>query len=542
LEKECTVANAIELLRSGKKAEIWERYCGYLDMDIRQFMAIQRSLLEEQLAKYGSCELWQSIMRGARPRTVEEFRASVPLTTYREYAPFLLSKKESALPEKAFTWVHTSGRSGEYDVKWIPYSRALYDKVGEAFLAAFLVASAKRKGDVVLREGMSFPYLLAPPPYISGVITESLLQAFPFTVLPSLDRAVSLGFQERIEEAFDCAMGEGLDFFWGMTSILMKLGESFGSGGGTRGSAAKLIKRPRALLRVLKALLAASLRGRPLMPKDIWKVKGAICGGMDTTILKDKVAELWGIVPLEGYGCTEFGAIAFQTWNRENLTFYPHMNFWEFIAEKDYRSFVKDPRYIPRSFLLDEVRAGEDYVLVGTNFHGGAMLRYILGDLVRITSLEDGRTGIRLPQMTFVSRIDGLIDIGGFTRLTEKTIWKAIQDSGIAYEEWTIRKENMGDTPMLRLYIELRDGAETAQSVSEKVHASLKALDEPYRDMEEIAALRPLSVTLLTKGSFRRYFEERQASGADLAQTKPPHVNAPDKVVDNLVRMSNWRI
>jgi len=537
------MVKTIELLRSGRKKEIWERYCGYLDMSLDQVMGIQTSLLAEQLAAYGSCGLWQGIMKGAKPASVEEFRATVPFTTYRDYAPALLAKDEAGLPEKAHTWLHTSGRSGEYEVKWIPYSQALYEKVGEAFLAAFIVSAAKKKGEVALREGMSFPYLLAPPPYISGVITESLLEAFPFSVLPSLDRAVSLGFQERITEAFDCAMSEGLDFFWGMTSILMKLGESFGSAGkGSRGSAGALLRRPRALLRIGRGLLSAALQGRQLMPKDIWKVKGAICGGMDTTILKDKVAELWGLVPLEGYGCTEFGAIAFQTWSREHLTFYPYMNFWEFITEKDYRSLLKDPGYIPRSRLLDEVRAGEDYVLVGTNFHGGAMLRYILGDLVRIVSLEDSRAGIRLPQMTFVSRIDGLIDIGGFTRLTEKTIWLAIQDSGLPYEEWSIRKENSGDSPRLKLYIELREPGATAQSVSERVHESLKALDAPYRDMEEIAALRPMSVTLLTKGTFRRYFEERQASGADLAQTKPPHVNAPDKVIDNLVRMSDWRI
>lgn len=540
--REVDQRTATDLLRQGKRKEIWDRYCGFLDLDINGFMDYQRSLLEEQLQRLSECELGFHIMKGQKPKTLEEFRAVAPITTYKDYAPYLLPKREDALPEKPFTWVHTSGRSGEYDYKWIPWPRRLFEKVGEAFLAAFLIAAAHEKGEVVLEEGMKFPYLLAPPPYISGVITESLLEQFAFTVLPALDQAVQMEFQQRIQTAFASAMNEGLDFFWGMTSILMKIGESFSKPGGSGGSALKMLLKPKAFLRIAKALVRSRLERRPLMPKDIWKVKGAICGGMDTTILKDKVAALWGVVPLEGYGCTEFGAIATQTWAHENLTFYPQMNFWEFIDEGDYRRLVADPSYMPKALMLNEVQPGEEYVLVGTNFHGGAMVRYILGDLVRIVGLEDPTVGIRLPQMTFSSRIDGLIDIGGFTRLTEKTIWKALEDSNVPYEDWTVRKEYRGEQPILHMYVELREESTEADAIADKVRENLRRLDEPYRDLEDITGLKPLCVTLLSKGTFQRYFEERQAAGADLAQLKPSHVNASGKVVENLLRMSSWRI
>jgi hypothetical protein len=218
------------------------------------------------------------------------------------------------------------------------------------------------------------------------------------------------------------------------------------------------------------------------------------------------------------------------------------VNFWEFITEKDYRALIADPSLIPDSFLMDEVRPGEEYVLVGTNLAGGALIRYILGDLVKIVSLEDSNAGVRLPQMVFVSRIDDVIDIGSFTRLTEKTIWRAIEDSGVPYEEWTIRKETGDGGPVLHLYIELRDGGLEPGAIAEKVHESLKNLDAPYRDLEVITGLKPLTVNFLSKGTFRRYFEERQAAGADLAHLKPPHVNASDKVMEILLRMSAWKI
>ena len=169
---------------------------------------------------------------------------------------------------------------------------------------------------------------------------------------------------------------------------------------------------------------------------------------MDTSIFKDKVVESWGIVPLEAYGSTEFAVIATQTWSRDGLTFFPESNLSEFITGR-LSSVARDPTCVPRSSLMDEVKPRTEYVIVCTNFHRRSVGPLHLGDLVQFTSLEDSKAGVRLPQMVFVSRIDDVIDMGGFTRLTEKTIWQAIEDSTIPYEEWTIRKEIDGQRPLL---------------------------------------------------------------------------------------------
>jgi hypothetical protein len=388
---------------------------------------------------------------------------------------------------------------------------------------------------------MSFPYIIAPPPYMTGIGVQRLMELIRLNSYPPIERALRMDFSERLREAFSTALSEGMDFFFGITSILLKISEGFS---GARNGGAPITKiplEPRALFRIAKAYLKAVVGRRPMQPKDIWSLKGAICGGMDTSIFKDKVAESWGLIPLEVYAATEYGAIAVQSWSRRGLTFYPRTNFWEFISEPDYHRVMSDPSYMPRSCLMDEVRPDTEYVIVGTNFSGGALCRYILGDMVKFVASEDVEAGIKLPQMVFVSRIDGIIDVGGFTRLTEKTIWEAIEDSGIPYEEWTIRKESVGEKPTLRLYIELRK-EETAALVEDRIHDSLKRLNVPYKELEELTGLKPLVVSLLSKGTFRRYFEERQAAGSDLAHLKPPHVNAPDKVIDNLLRMSGWRL
>jgi hypothetical protein len=538
--KEKYVEALTELLRRNKKREVWEAYCGFLDLGVDDFMGIQRRLLEERLPAYARCELGRRVFKGAEPRTLEEFRELVPFTTYKDYAPFLLAKNEEALPERPHSWVHTSGTSSEYDFKWVPFSRRMYELAGDASISLFILSSARSRGEVRLRPGMSFPYIIAPPPYMTGIGVQRLMELIRLNSYPPIERALSMDFSDRLREAFSMALSEGMDFFFGITSILLKISEGFsGKGGDAR--ITKIPLEPRALFRIAKAYLRAAAQGRAVQPRDIWRLKGAICGGMDTSIFKDRVAESWGIVPLEVYAATEYGAIAVQSWSRKGLTFYPSTNLWEFISEEDYHRVVADPSYIPRSCTMDEVRPDTEYVIAGTNFSGGALSRYILGDMVKFIALEDAEAGIKLPQMVFVSRIDGILDIGGFTRLTEKTIWESIEDSGVAYQEWTIRKEAREGKPALHLYIEVR-GEAGAESVADRIHESLKRLNAPYKELEELTGLRPLFVSLLSKGTFRRYFEVRQAAGADLAHLKPPHVNAPDQVIADLLRMSGWKL
>ncbi len=38
-----------ELIRSGRKDELWQLCCGFLDLNIDQFMGIQKRLLLEQI-------------------------------------------------------------------------------------------------------------------------------------------------------------------------------------------------------------------------------------------------------------------------------------------------------------------------------------------------------------------------------------------------------------------------------------------------------------------------------------------------------------
>jgi len=260
---------------------------------------------------------------------------------------------------------------------------------------------------------------------------------------------------------------------------------------------------------------------------------------MDTALYKEQLEYYWGKEPLECFASTETGGIATQTWNRNSngMTFAPTSCFLEFIPEDEWLKSKEDKTYRPSTVLLDEVKAGEHYEIVITSFYGMPFLRYRLGDLIKIVALEDKEAGIKLPQMVFESRADDLIDVVGFTRLHEKTVWQAINNTGIKYVDWTLQKEHIDGEPILHLYIELSQEYDVAE-LENSLQQEMVGLDSDYRDLEGMLRIRPLKVTPLTAGSFQRYHEEMKRQDADLARLKPPHMNASDTIMKTLLNLS----
>lgn len=530
------MTTAAELLRQGRRDEVWKKYCGFIDLSLEEFMEIQKRLLMEQIDLLSRCELGRRLLGDTLPTSVEEFRSTVPLTTYEDYIPDLLEKREEGLPAKPYIWVRTSGRSGEYECKWVPYSRRMYEAAtGIAF--AGLLLSSSRRGEVIWEEDDVLFNALAPAPYLSGVMAgEGLLTQFPFKIIPPLEESRGMEFGQRMQMGFKIALRTGIDVIYGIASVLVRIGEQL-SQGGSGFQMSPYYLHPLVLFRVVRGLVRSRLAGRSLLPKDLWNLKYIGAGGTDTSIFRDKIKEYWGKEPAEGYGGTEMMMIASQLWNHKGMVFYPDSNFLEFIPEDEHIKSRKDSSYKSRTVLLNEVKPGERYELVITNFYGGIFVRYRVGDLIEIVALRDEEVGVELPQMAFHSRVDDIIDIAGFTRLTEKVIWQAIQDSGMEYVEWTARKEVKEQRPILHLYIESK-GDVNIEELQANIHQGLKELDADYNDLEKMLGLNPLRITPLSQGTFMRYYLAKKAAGAELAWLKPPHMNPSDETVGTLLRLS----
>jgi len=521
-----------ELLKQNRQEELWQRCCGFIDLHLEDFMRIQRRLLLEQIELLNKCHLGRYIMNGADPGSMEEFREQVPLTTYADYAPYLLKRRMDVLPKKPFLWQYTSGKSGEYPYRWAPVTARQIEEIEPLLFALLVFSTCKQRNEVNLRHQDRLFYGMAPPPYASGTITR----AFPhelFDFLPPVDKAEVMSFEERMQSGFDMALSKGLDLMVTMSSVAVAIGDRL-SQKGKKTNVRTLLKKPRALSRLVNGVMRSKLAHRTLLPKDLWSLKGLVTFGMDGSVYKEKIKEMWGRYPLDFHGCTEAVMIAMQTWDYQGMSFVPNLNFFEFIPEEESIKSWQDPTYKPSTLLLDQLKPG-NYELVITSFHGGPFIRYKLGHLVKITSLRNEQLDIDIPQMEFLSRIDDQIDIAGFTRLSEKIIWQAIENSGLTYEGWTARKE-VKDKPILHLYVELKEnGYRAPEQIANLVHEQLKKLDMPYNELESFTGLRPLEVTVLPESAFDSYKLRQQAAGAEMAHQKVPHLNASDDTIEFLV-------
>jgi hypothetical protein len=527
-----------DLLRQGRTEELWNMACGYLRLSLDEFMAVQHRLMTEQLRLLNECDIGRRLFKDTRPETVDEFRRVAPLTEFTDYAPELTERREAALPAPPVQWVHTSGRSGEYQFKWLPMTADFQRQLSLICYGIGVLSSARFWGDADhLPTTPRMIYAVAPRPYVSGALAAGIALQTPVRYIPPLEVAETMPFEERIRLAFREALESGFDYFFGMSLVLATIGTRF-TESSSLSSLLPLLKRPRTAARALKAALKSRLARRPLLPRDLWRVRGIVTSGLDSFVYRKVIKEQWGRYPLDIYSGTEGGVYATQAWDYGSMTFIPNLNFLEFIPEDEVMKYQMDTSYKPRTVLLDEVRPGESYEIVITNFHGGSLVRYRPGDMVKITALDNSPLGIMLPQMEFDQRVDGTIDFN-IIRLSEKSIWSALEELGVPYEEWIAYKAPGNQS--LSLFIEPKSGHTLDErALGDAVCRVLVRSEDTTGDDPLVEDTRNMvgfdvNVTLLAPGTFSRYSAGRQAEGADLAHLKPPHVNPTERVLATLL-------
>ena len=516
------------------EAELWQRYCGFLDLSIDEFMDIQKDLLMDEIELVADSILGKKIMGSRRPDNIDAFRRTVPLTTYTDYEPYLDERQEGALAAKPHFWCHSSGRGGRF--KWTPQSTEAAAKGAMRIISSFILASASKRGDIKIAPGLRFFGIFAPKPYISGYFVDLLAEHLSFQAIPPPEQVRNMEFQDRVQKGFQVALKEGIDTMTAISSVMAKIGERFTSRTRSMKFSSSML-HPKIVFRFLRALLRAKREKRTILPKDLWTPKGITTTGVDTSIYKKEIAYYWGVEPLECYASSEMIIAAMQAWNKKWMTFLPDMVFLEFIPYEEHLRRQDDRDYQPSTVLLDEVKEGQLYEVVITQFYGMPFLRYPMGDLIKVVAIRDEEAGINLPQIVFQRRVGESINLAGLADLDEKTIWQAIANTGIKYEDWLARKEYDQNQAFLQLYIEMKEEGEAAD-VESMIDEQLKIVDTDYKDIGGYLESQPVRVIFLSLGTFQRYTEEKISEGADLAQMKPIHINAPEAVIQRLLQLS----
>nr|WP_122013511.1 GH3 auxin-responsive promoter family protein [Maliibacterium massiliense] len=506
--------------------KIWSEYCGFLDLDMDGYMRIQNRLMQEQMRLWSRSAIGRKILGEKTPQSIEEFRQMVPLTTYDDYADVLLQKRGDMLPDIPIVWIQTTWEGGRHPIKVAPYTQGMLEVFRNNIITCVLLSTSTRRGQFNVRPSDKILYALAPLPYLTGLFPLALEDEIGMEFLPPVKESVKLSFSERNKKGFKLGMQKGIEFFFGVGSVayfvstsLSKMAQAGGSG--------KLHMSISALRRMLVGKYRSKQENRPLKPRDVFKLKGFMCAGTDNWCYKDDLQDLWGVRPMELFAGTEFSLVGTETWTRNGMYFFPDTCFYEFIPEDEMNASLDNPAYQPRTCLMNEVQPGEKYELAVTVFKGGAFARYRAGDVYRCVGTQNSDDGTNIPRFQYIDRIPTVIDIAGFTRITQYSIQSAVNLSGLPIAHWVAAKAyTENKRPYMHMYVELDTDAMVSSAVSREVlkeHLSVyfKYMDQDYKDLKGLLGIDPLEVTILKCGTFEEYTRQ---SGETLRPVNPaPH-------------------
>lgn len=534
-----------EKLKNKQHDKIWQEYCGFLDLDLDSYMKIQKRLMSEQISLWSSCELGKKLLKGKRPQSIDEFRQMVPLTTYGDYADILLQKKGDLLPDHPIIWIQTTWEGGKHPIKVAPYTKSMLETYRNNVIACLMLSTCSKKGKFDVRATDKFLYGLAPLPYATGLFPLALNEEIDIEFLPHVKDAVKMSFSARNKEGFKMGLKKGIDFFFGLGSVAYCVSQSF-AGTGKSSSRQGEDKPKKSIifncsLRMLVKLIYAQYRckkeGRALKPKDLFQLKGFMVAGTDNQCYKDDLEDLWGIRPMELFAGTEPSCIGTETWTRDGMYFFPDTCFYEFIPEAEMYKNMEDDSYEPNTYLMNEVVPGEKYELVITVLKGGAFVRYRVGDVYQCVGLENSEDETRIPRFKYIDRIPSIIDIAGFTRISENSIQDVVDISGLPIENWIAVKEyTKQNRPMMHMYVEMKSEEIMNVALSKEIlreHLSIyfKYVDQDYKDLKHILGMDPLKITILKCGTFAAY---------ELQKRKTlKHINPSTFEVMELLRFEN---
>ena len=156
--------------------------------------------------------------------------------------------------------------------------------------------------------------------------------------------------------------------------------------------------------------------------------------------------------------------------------------------------------------------------------------------------MSDDELGINLPQFNYYARSADVINLANFAFLTEKDIWHSLEDADVNYNEWIARKTIEDNRSYLHLFVEVNsDNHLDEEAFRQLFTESLSKINKDIKDLKEILGYDPVKLNLLNPGAFSSYMEYMQSQGADLAHTKPPHMNPTKEQLGVLIKERKFK-
>lgn len=259
---------------------------------------------------------------------------------------------------------------------------------------------------------------------------------------------------------------------------------------------------------------------------EIWpNLKVYVHGGVSFDPYRKGFERLLGrpIYYIETYLASE-GFIAFQAFpNRRTMRLVLNNGiFYEFVPF-DESNFDVNGEINPdaQTFLIDEVEEGKEYAILLSSCAGA--WRYLIGDVIKFTSLEESEIIITGRTKHFLSLCGEHLSVDNMT----KAIELVSNDFNITIPEFTVAGIPFGNLFAHHWFVGADEQVDP-KKLKEKIDEHLKVLNDDYA-VERSAALKEVIVDVLPVRTFYDYMESKGKVGG---QNKFPRVMKNAQLAD----------
>lgn len=486
----------------------------------------------EEILKAGTdTELYARYQQYVQPNDYEDLRPYIEKCTH--------GAANILFPGRPVMYATTSGTTKE--PKWVPitptYLSNIYGKMTKVWLFNFLKNRPKvYKGKII--SVVSTPVEGFAPdglPYgsVSGVTRRDCpgfvkkLYTNPFSVYEIKDYTsryyviMRLGIEQNVTLSVTANPSTVLEmqnvvdkYFDLMCEDIEKgtLSDQFDIPEKTRQECAEFLHPNPERANELRALKAKYGR---VLPKHYWPDFQILntwhCG--NTKVYLDKMKDFYPDTCLNqefGYFSTEcrFGLVLDNT---DNTVLFPHMHYYEFVAEEELESEKKH-------FLqLHELQEGKRYIPYVTTFAG--MYRYNMNDLVEVGSPFENT-----PRVFMIQKINGIVTMTG-EKLHERQFINAVheaeKESGLA-TKFFVGFADL-EKSAYHFYYEFADQKTTqeqAEAFTKIVDDKLKEMNIEYEAKRNSFRVKDPITHRLVEQSFEKFKAECIAEGSRDGQFK----------------------
>lgn len=265
---------------------------------------------------------------------------------------------------------------------------------------------------------------------------------------------------------------------------------------------------------------------------EIWpNLEVYVHGGVSFEPYRKGFAKLLGrpIHYIETYLASE-GFIAFQAYpDRRSMRLVTNNGiFYEFVPFEE-KNFNSQGEILPdaETLLIDEVEEGKEYAILLSTCAGA--WRYLIGDVIRFTSVEESEIVITGRTKHFLSLCGEHLSVDNMTR----AIGMVADELNISVREFTVAGIPHDSLFAHQWYIGT-DNEVDPVTFRDQLDATLKKLNDDYA-VERSAALKDVLVEILPT---QRFYEWMESKGKVGGQNKFPRVLTKAQLEDWLSFLS----